>query len=132
MGVVQRICDFIAFKGISKYRFYQITGLSNGFLDKGENIGSDKCEIIINHFDDLSADWLLTGKGEMLKDYIPQKSTPLVETLEKVATRQDELIKKMELNEIELKKNIERLQIENSKLIDLAHAAMVKKEKQIN
>ena len=48
MGAVQRLQQFIETKEISKYRFYQNTGLSNGSLDKGENIGSDR---------------LLTGKG---------------------------------------------------------------------
>ena len=47
MGTVQRLQQFIDYKSISKYRFYQETGLSNGFLDKGENIGSDKCEKIL-------------------------------------------------------------------------------------
>ena len=42
MGTVQRLHQFIENKGISKYRFYQESGLSNGSLDKGENIGSDK------------------------------------------------------------------------------------------
>lgn len=50
MGTVQRIRQYIENKGISKYRFYQQSGLSNGALDKGENIGSDKCEKILYAF----------------------------------------------------------------------------------
>lgn len=68
MGTIQRICQYIDTKGISKYKFYQKTGLSNGFLDKGENIGSDKCEKIIYAFPEINPDWLLTGKGDMLRD----------------------------------------------------------------
>lgn len=67
MGTVQRIQEYIENKGISKYRFYQESGLSNGALDKGENIGSDKCEKILYAFPDLNPDWLLTGRGSMLK-----------------------------------------------------------------
>lgn len=67
MGVVQRIQQFIEIKGISKYKFYQEAGLSNGALDKGENMGSDKCEKIIYAFPELDPDWLLTGRGSMLK-----------------------------------------------------------------
>ena len=67
MGTVQRLHQFIENKGISKYRFYQESGLSNGSLDKGENIGSDKCEKILYAFPDLNSDWLLTGRGPMLK-----------------------------------------------------------------
>ena len=68
MGAVQRIRQYIENKGISKYRFYQQSGLSNGALDKGENIGSDKCEKILYAFPDLNSDWLLTGRGSMLKN----------------------------------------------------------------
>ena len=68
MGTVQRIQQYIENKGISKSRFYQQSGLSNGALDKGENIGSDKCEKILYAFPDLNSDWLLTGRGSMLKN----------------------------------------------------------------
>lgn len=68
MGTVQRLQQFIDYKSISKYRFYQETGLSNGFLDKGENIGSDKCEKILYTYPDINPDWLLTGRGSMLRE----------------------------------------------------------------
>lgn len=78
MGAVQRLQQFIEFKRISKYRFYQDSGLSNGSLDKGENIGSDKCEKIIYAYPDLNPDWLLTGRGSMLKS----ESVPLMDDKE--------------------------------------------------
>lgn len=65
--VHDRILKYIDYKGISKYKFYKITGLSNGFLDKKGNIGVDKCEIIYSHFPDLNFEWLVTGSGSMLK-----------------------------------------------------------------
>lgn len=68
MGAIDRIKKYIDYKGISKYRFYKDTGLSNGFLDKNENIGSDKCEIIIDSYPDLSLEWIITGRGDMLKN----------------------------------------------------------------
>ncbi|WP_320052807.1 hypothetical protein [uncultured Acetobacteroides sp.] len=66
MGAIQRVLEYLENKGVSKYKFYKETGLSNGFLDKGENVGSDKCEIIISCYSDLNLYWLITGKGEML------------------------------------------------------------------
>lgn len=66
MNIIDRIGQYLDYKGISKYKFYKITGLSNGFLDKNSNIGSDKCEKIIYAFPDISANWLLTGVGDML------------------------------------------------------------------
>ncbi|WP_099463434.1 S24 family peptidase [Parabacteroides provencensis] len=81
MGVVQRLQQFIDTKGISKYRFYQETGLSNGSLDKGENIGSDKCEKIIYAYPNLSVDWLMTGRGNMLIDEQMPLITPKIESI---------------------------------------------------
>lgn len=67
MGATSRMRQYLEIKGISKYKFYQSTGLSNGFLDKSENIGSDKCETIISYYKDINPEWLLTGCGLMLK-----------------------------------------------------------------
>jgi len=64
--IKDRVVQYLDSKGISKYKFYQLTGLSNGSLDKTGSIGADKCELICNHFEDLDANWLLTGKGKML------------------------------------------------------------------
>ncbi len=68
MNIRARIIEYLNFKGISKYKFYQDLKLSNGFLDKTGAIGSDKCEQIINYYDDLSLDWLMLGIGSMLKN----------------------------------------------------------------
>jgi len=61
-----RVLRFIEYKGISKREFYANTGLSNGFLDKSSNIGSDKLEKIISAYPDLSLLFIVTGNGSML------------------------------------------------------------------
>ena len=66
MGIRERLRKFIDYKGISRYIFYKDLGLSNGFLDKEGNIGSDKCEKIIYQYPDLNIIWLITGEGDML------------------------------------------------------------------
>jgi hypothetical protein len=67
MNIRERILLYLDFKGISKYKFYKQTGLSNGFLDKDGAIGSDKCEIICSFYSDLNPEWLLIGEGSMIK-----------------------------------------------------------------
>ena len=39
----------------------------NSFLDKVKDIGASKIEDILNSFPEINPEWLLTGKGEMLK-----------------------------------------------------------------
>ena len=69
---IERLLKYIDYQGDTKYKFYKKTGLSNGFLDKNRNIGSDKCEIISVYYPDLNLEWLITGKGEMLKPNIKE------------------------------------------------------------
>jgi phage repressor protein C with HTH and peptisase S24 domain len=68
MNIRERIVQYIEYKGISKYKFYQETGFSNGFLDKSGTVGAEKCEKISYQYPDLRLEWLITGEGEMLKN----------------------------------------------------------------
>lgn len=63
----ERILQFIEYKRLSKNKFYKKTGLSNGILDKQGGISSDSLEKIYYVYPEINLDWLLTGKGEMLK-----------------------------------------------------------------
>jgi hypothetical protein len=68
MLIRERIIQYLLLKGVSRYRFYKDTGLSNGFLDKSGALNSDNCEKICYCYDDLNPEWLLLGKGEMLRN----------------------------------------------------------------
>jgi len=61
------VLEIIDLKNINKSTFYKLTGLSNGFLDKVKDIGASKIESILNVFEDINPEWLITGKGSMLK-----------------------------------------------------------------
>lgn len=86
MSIQERIIQVIDIKGITAYRFCKDLGLSLGYLDKRGAIGTDKYLKIIEYFPEISPEWLLTGKGEMLiseknKDvvvYVDEKRYPLV------------------------------------------------------
>jgi len=67
MGTSDRIKQYLDYKGISKYAFYKKTGFSNKFLDNSSNMGTDRAEIILRYYDDISPLWLLTGEGNMIK-----------------------------------------------------------------
>jgi hypothetical protein len=67
MSIKARILEFIDYSGISKRQFYAKTGLANGTLDKGDNIGTDKLEKIYNTFPEINLVWLITGNGKMLQ-----------------------------------------------------------------
>jgi hypothetical protein len=72
--IVDRILQILNNKHITKYKFCKDLGVSNGFLDKTREITTDKCANILTYFPDINPDWLLTGKGSMLREK-PDKST---------------------------------------------------------
>lgn len=67
MSAKEKLLMYLDEKGITKSQFCRITGLSNGFLTKGENISSGNLEIISSKFRDLNLEWVITGEGEMLR-----------------------------------------------------------------
>ena len=102
--IVERIMQYIEYKGINKNIFYKETGLSNGFLDKVKDIGSSKIEQILNTYDDIEPNWLITGKGEMivlknnlvseeLMDYVVNKQPINVKNFKNVKPFYNQVIK---------------------------------------
>lgn len=69
--ILDRIKDFIDYKGIPISAFEKSIGMSNASfgkqLKKGGAIGTDKLENILKAYPEISPLWLLTGKGEMLR-----------------------------------------------------------------
>lgn len=63
----ERILHYIERKNISKNKFYTLTGVSNGVLDKKSELSISTIEKICSTFPDLSLDWILFEKGEMLR-----------------------------------------------------------------
>lgn len=103
MTTKEKLIDYIKYKGISKKRFYDITGFSNGFLDSGKYIGTDKLKIILEKFADLSFEWLILDKGEMVVDNNSVASSScgkdnqlLIEGFEKQIEALNELIEEKE------------------------------------
>lgn len=70
--ILERIKQYIDYKSISVAAFEKSIGMSNASfgkcLKKGGAIGTDKLENILSVYTDISPNWLLTGKGEMLRN----------------------------------------------------------------
>lgn len=67
-SITERISQVLEYKNITKYKFCKDLGFSKGFLDKPREITTDKYANILVYFPDINPEWLLTGKGEMLKE----------------------------------------------------------------
>lgn len=68
--VLNRIKQFIDYKGIAISAFEKSIGMSNASLGKslktGGTIGADKLGNILTAYPEINLYWLVTGKGEML------------------------------------------------------------------
>lgn len=63
----KRLLNFMKYKGLSQKRFEMLVGLSNGYINNSSDPTSSKLEKVLSAFPDLSPEWLVTGKGEMLR-----------------------------------------------------------------
>lgn len=119
MSVVKRIKEYLYFKGITNQKFEITIGYSNGAfgsqLKNDKAIGSDKLENILKEYNDINPEWLLTGKGEMLKETFNLKPTAyLHDNVEEeksdneyIIEIQKKLIEKLEKEVKELQEQLE-------------------------
>jgi hypothetical protein len=73
--ILDRIKEYLDYRGISIAAFERSIGMSNASFGKslknGGAIGTDKLETILRTYNDISAEWLLRGEGEMLRGNRP-------------------------------------------------------------
>lgn len=71
-NINKRISQIINYLGKTRYKISQETGISEAILnniDKNKNKASiDVVEKILNNYSAINSEWLVTGKGEMLKN----------------------------------------------------------------
>lgn len=65
--IQDRLKQYIDNKKISVREFCRKVNVSSSFLARDAEIASDKLLNIVNTFDDISIEWLITGEGEMMK-----------------------------------------------------------------
>jgi len=69
----ERLDKYMKYKGLNDNKISNETGISNGLIGKARKRGSlsgKNISKLINTYQDLSADWLFRGEGEMLKNNI--------------------------------------------------------------
>ncbi len=69
--MLKRIKQYLDYKGIAVSAFEKSIGMSNASFGKslktGGTIGADKIKVILTKYKDINPDWLIFGRGEMIK-----------------------------------------------------------------
>ena len=80
MSTKEKINQYLNTKGISPTKAEGMLNWGKGALTKSSSISTDKLEEFLLLFNDLSSEWLLRGKGEMIKSTgLPSQSPQIVE-----------------------------------------------------
>ena len=118
--VLNRINQFIDYKGIAVSAFEKSIGMSNASLGKslktGGTIGADKLGSILNTYPEINLYWLVTGEGEMLT--ADQPENPVEEKPEEVAAV-ERLLKIIESKEEEVKMLLTMLREKDARIDEL-------------
>ncbi|MDO4728422.1 MAG: S24 family peptidase [Bacteroidota bacterium] len=80
MNVKDRLKSFIDYEGLTISAFEKKINASNGYVNSiSKSIGLDKIENVVEFFPKLNLEWLLTGRGSMLKsDHENQNSGVII------------------------------------------------------
>lgn len=117
--IKERIIQLIEYKGIPKEKFYTKIGMTSANF-RGESkkrpINSNAIENILTVIPDVNTEWLITGKGNMLKgvDLPPDKNYNETERslIDKLLESNDKLIKSQQQEIAQLKTEIQTLKRE--------------------
>ena len=131
MTIIDRILQFIDYKGISINKFSKMIGVSNAYFSKQKknnaNIGSQIIEKIVNTCHDISLLWLVMGEGEMLKE---SKNTCSDLSVSNNQQKKAEDVLQKEIEKLEAKNLLLKIEIENAteKITDLKEQLKLQSE----
>ena len=79
--IIYRLQEYVKYKGITLNQIAVVIGVSNSYFSKmassGGSLGEDIIRKILLFYDDLNSDWLIIGRGKMIKDRaISQNEAP--------------------------------------------------------
>lgn len=108
--IKRNILKYLDFIGVSQYKFYKKTGITRGVLVQNNGMSEENISRFLVYYENINTEWLLTGKGEMLKNPEEMQAEPSnfreqLDDKTKIIKFQDEKIKELEKQIVKLKKD---------------------------
>lgn len=78
--IKKNILQYLEIKNITKYEFYQKTGITRGILNQNNGMSEENTAKFLAYFKEINPEWLITGNGPMLKN----TSTESIESIKSI------------------------------------------------
>lgn len=123
--ILERLKEYIDFKGISIAAFEKSIGMSNASFGKSLKnkgaIGTDKLENILSIYTDISPIWLISGVGDMISNTSPAQQSTIEDKLLAIIQDKDTIIREQAEEIGQLRERIEQMERQKEKDASDAH-----------
>ena len=127
--ILERLKEYIDFKGISIAAFEKSIGMSNASFGKSLKnkgaIGTDKLENILSVYTDISPIWLISGVGDMISNTSPTQQSTIEDKLLAIIQDKDTIIREQAEEIGQLRERIAQLEREKGKGVSDARTSGV-------
>lgn len=122
MSVQERLEIYIRSKGLGNYQFEMKVGLSQGYIKRVRNcLHPEKIKRIANAFPDLNIEWMIIGRGEMIKQNNQLYENELYKLAQEKSLMQEDIISSLRMELREEKNKRIALEKDNKRLVKNLH-----------
>jgi hypothetical protein len=104
--IKQNILKYLDYIGITAYKFYQESGITRGILSQNNGMSEENTARFLDCYDNVSPEWLITGKGDMLKTIIKEYPPPDTIDYKELAEARKDIIEGLKYKVSVLEKNL--------------------------
>ncbi|WP_430615186.1 hypothetical protein [Flavobacterium sp. JP2137] len=91
--IKQNILTYLRYKGVTPYKFYKDTGMTRGILTQNNGMSEENTLRFLDYYAEVNPEWLLTGKGVMLRQGVPSRESVLLESVEQALNLELQFLK---------------------------------------
>lgn len=119
--IKRKILTFLSEMGISQYDFYRKTGITRGILSQNNGISEENIARFLAVYPQVSAEWLLTGRGNMLREEDEQLAQPTIAAQFSLRTDRQVEMQSIPLYELDASAGLVALFNETARQVPVSH-----------
>lgn len=119
--IKRKILTFLSEMGISQYDFYRKTGITRGILSQNNGISEENIARFLAVYPQVSAEWLLTGRGNMLREEDEQLAQPTIAAQFPLRTDRQVKMQSIPLYELDASAGLVALFNETARQVPVSH-----------